>query len=100
MMELTFLSSKNTIFISFTWSIQVVKSFLLKLKYKKLCDKLVKTKRFFKNRYKYRVGKDLSPPPQQPQLQPPQKIYTYSIKISSLSDPGAKFHEPEFIFNA
>ena len=48
----------------------------------------------------YRVGNDLSPPPlPQPQLQTSQQIYTYSIKISSMWDSGAEFHEPELIFN-
>ena len=44
-------------------------------------------------------GTTLGPPPQ-PQLQPSQEIYTQSIKISSMSDSGAQFHEPESIFNA
>ena len=38
-------------------------------------------------------------PPPQPQLQTSQGIYTYSIKISSMSDSCAKFHEHELIFN-
>ena len=40
----------------------------------------------------------LDPTPQ-PQLQTSQEIYTNGIKISSMSDSGAKFHEPELIFN-
>ena len=40
----------------------------------------------------------LDPPPQ-PQLQLSEKIYTYSIKILSMSDSGAKFQESELIFN-
>ena len=39
----------------------------------------------------------LDPPPPQPQLQTSQEIYAYSIKISSMSDSGAKFHEPSFL---
>ena len=37
----------------------------------------------------------LAPPPPQPQRQTSQEIYTYSIKISSMSDSCAKFHEPD-----
>ena len=48
---------------------------------------------------KYNTGCEttLAPPPQ-PQLQTSQEIYTYSINITSMSDSGAKFHEPELIF--
>ena len=46
----------------------------------------------------YRVWNDLRPPPQ-PQLQTSRKINKYSIKISSMSDSCAKFHESELIFN-
>ena len=35
--------------------------------------------------YTYRVWNDLRPPPQ-PQLQQPEKIYTYNLKIRSMSD--------------
>ena len=47
--------------------------------------------------YLYRVGNDLTPPPQ-PQLQTSQENYTYSFKISSILDSCAGYHEPELIF--
>ena len=44
-------------------------------------------------------GKRPQTPPPQRQLQASQEIYTCSIKISSMSDSGAKFHEPGLKFN-
>ena len=45
-------------------------------------------------------GKQPQTPRPQPQLQTSQEIYTNGIKISSMSDSGAKFHKPELIFDA
>ena len=44
------------------------------------------------------VERTLAPPLPQPQLQTSQKIYAFSLKISSMSDFFAKVHEPELIF--
>ena len=50
--------------------------------------------------YKYTGWETTLDPPPQPQLQTSQEIYTYSIKILSMSDSGAKFHEDEVVFHA
>ena len=54
---------------------------------------------FFTRRIDYTGWETTLGPPPKPQIQTSQEIHIYSIKISSMSDSRAKFHEPELIFN-
>ena len=59
--------------------------------------------RFVKHKhieYINRMGKDLSPPSTASTTTTSENLHMYSLKISSMSNPGGEFHEPELIFNA